>query len=57
MDKNCSECGNKFSCDNNITCWCSSFPKLTEQQIDEKDCICRESVSYTHLTLPTNREV
>ena len=42
MEKNCSNCGSKFSCDNNISCWCISFPKLTEQQIDEKDCICRQ---------------
>ncbi len=42
MEKNCSECGKKFSCDNNITCWCVSFPKLTQAEIDEKDCMCKE---------------
>ena len=42
MRKNCSECGSEFSCDNNLTCWCLNFPKLTNEQIDENDCICRE---------------
>ena len=42
MRKNCSECGTKFSCDNSISCWCSNFPKLTKEQIDDNDCICRE---------------
>ncbi len=42
MMKNCSECSAEFSCDNDITCWCSNFPKITEEQIDENDCICRE---------------
>ena len=42
MKKNCSGCGINFSCDNNITCWCTSFPKLSQEQIDEKDCLCRE---------------
>ena len=30
MEKNCSECGSKFSCDNNLTCWCASFPKISQ---------------------------
>ena len=42
MEKNCSDCGSKFSCDNNLTCWCASFPKISQEQIDEKDCLCRE---------------
>jgi len=42
MEKNCSECGRKFSCDNNLTCWCAGFPKLSEDQIDENDCMCKE---------------
>ncbi len=42
MEKNCSECGSKFSCDSNLTCWCASFPKISQEQIDEKDCLCRE---------------
>ena len=42
MEKNCSECGSKFSCDNNLTCWCAGFPKISQEQIDEKDCLCRE---------------
>ena len=42
MRKNCSECGTEFSCDNSFSCWCSNFPKLTKEQIDDNDCICRE---------------
>ena len=42
MRKNCSECGPEFSCDNSFSCWCSNFPKLTKEQIDDNDCICRE---------------
>ena len=41
MNKKCPECGNEFSCDNNITCWCADFPKLTKDEIDDKDCLCR----------------
>ena len=41
MNKKCHECGNEFSCDNNITCWCADFPKLTKYEIDDKDCLCR----------------
>ncbi len=42
MRKNCSSCGSQFSCDNNITCWCTNFPKLPKEEIDENDCLCRE---------------
>ena len=41
MNKKCAECGNDFSCSNNISCWCSDFPKLSKNQIDENDCLCR----------------
>ena len=41
MDKECSGCGSKFSCDNNLTCWCANFPKLNKQNTDEKDCLCK----------------
>ena len=40
MEKTCSDCDSKFSCDNDITCWCASFPKLTGDKFNEKDCIC-----------------
>ncbi|MDP6857720.1 MAG: hypothetical protein QF559_02165 [Candidatus Nitrosopelagicus sp.] len=36
MEKNCSECGMKFSCDSNLACWCVSFPKISQEQVDEK---------------------
>jgi len=41
MNKKCSECGNSFSCDNDLTCWCTNFPKLDKASIDEKDCLCK----------------
>ena len=41
MNKKCAECGNGFSCDNDITCWCADFPKLSKNEIDDRDCLCR----------------
>ena len=44
MEKICSECGTCFECkqDESI-CWCSSYPKLTQDQLDGgKDCMCKE---------------
>ena len=41
MNKKCAECGNGFSCDNDITCWCVDFPKLSKNEIDDRDCLCR----------------
>jgi hypothetical protein len=41
MYKECSKCGEKFSCNNDFTCWCMDFPKLEKDDIDEKDCLCK----------------
>ena len=41
MKKECTECGDDFSCTNNISCWCVNFPKLSIDVIDDKDCLCR----------------
>jgi len=41
MEK-CEECRGSFSCENDITCWCMDFPKLSKNEIDEKDCLCRK---------------
>jgi len=41
MNKKCAECGDDFSCANDISCWCADFPKLSKYVIDDKDCICR----------------
>ena len=41
MNKKCAECGDSFSCDDNISCWCADFPKLSKNEIDDKDCLCR----------------
>ena len=41
MKKKCAECGDSFSCDNDISCWCADFPKLSKNEIDDKDCLCR----------------
>ena len=42
MNKKCAECGDSFSCDNNVSCWCADFPKLSKKQIEsQEDCICR----------------
>ena len=42
MEKKCSNCGSNFLCEDSITCWCASFPKLSKEQIDQKDCLCRQ---------------
>ena len=41
MNKKCAECDDSFSCDNNNSCWCADFPKLSKNEIDDKDCLCR----------------
>ena len=41
MNKKCAECGDDFSCENDISCWCGDFPKLSEGEIDDKDCLCK----------------
>ena len=41
MNKKCAECGDSFSCDNDVFCWCADFPKLSKNEIDDKDCLCR----------------
>ena len=41
MKKKCAECGDSFSCENDITCWCGDFPKLSHNEIDDLDCLCR----------------
>ena len=41
MKKKCAECGDDFSCENDITCWCGDFPKLSQSEIDDRDCLCR----------------
>jgi hypothetical protein len=41
MNKKCAECGDDFSCDSDVSCWCTDFPKLSKNEIDDKDCLCR----------------
>jgi len=41
MNKKCAECGNEFSCDNDFSCWCTEFPKLSKEEIDDRDCLCK----------------
>ena len=41
MKKKCAECGDDFSCENDITCWCGNFPKVSQSEIDDRDCLCR----------------
>ena len=33
MNKKCAECGDDFSCHNDISCWCAEFPKLSSDEI------------------------
>ena len=41
MRKKCANCGDSFSCENDISCWCGDFPKLSQNEIDDKDCLCK----------------
>ena len=42
LEKKCSKCGNLFACENDVTCWCTTFPKLTKKELDDNDCMCKE---------------
>ena len=48
MNKKCAECGNVFSCENGISCWCVDFPKLSKDVINDKDCLCRRCLLITY---------
>ena len=41
LEKKCSECGNLFACENDVTCWCSTFPNLPKKELDDNDCMCK----------------
>ncbi|RZD33593.1 MAG: DUF1289 domain-containing protein, partial [Thaumarchaeota archaeon] len=42
MEKKCSECGSSFICEEDaVTCWCASLPKLSKEQINDGDCMCK----------------
>jgi len=42
LEKKCSECGNPFVCEEDAdTCWCASLPKLSKEQINDGDCMCK----------------
>ena len=42
MEKKCSECRNPFVCEEDAdTCWCTSLPKLSKDQINDGDCMCK----------------
>ena len=42
MEKKCSECGSLFACENDVTCWCSTFPNLPKKEFDDNDCMCKK---------------
>ncbi len=43
LEKNCSECGSLFICEEDaVTCWCASLPKLSKDQINDGDCMCKK---------------
>ena len=42
LEKKCSECGSLFTCEEDTgTCWCASLPKLSKDEIDDGDCMCK----------------
>ena len=43
LKKKCSECGNPFTCEEDaISCWCAILPKLSKEQINDGDCVCKK---------------
>ena len=43
MEKKCSECGSLFICEEDaVSCWCTSLPKLSKDQISAGDCMCKK---------------
>jgi len=43
LEKKCSECGSLFTCEEDTgTCWCASLPKLSKDEIDDGDCVCKK---------------
>lgn len=42
MEKKCSICNVIFECDNSNSCWCMKFPKLTIEDIDDSECVCKK---------------
>ena len=46
LEKKCSECGSSFTCEEDAaTCWCTSLPKLSKDQISDGDCMCKNCLS------------
>jgi len=46
LEKKCSECGSSFICEEDAnTCWCASLPKLSKDQINDSDCLCKNCLS------------
>jgi len=45
LEKKCSECGSSFICEEDaVACWCASLPKLSKDEIDDGDCVCKKSL-------------
>ena len=41
MEKKCSKCGSLFTCKMMFNCWCAGLPKLSKDEIDDGDCMCK----------------
>ena len=55
MNKKCAECGEDFSCQNDILCWCADFPKLSKNEILECACVGSTfNVPISKLTITEN---
>ena len=43
LEKKCTECESLFICEEDaVTCWCASLPKLSKDEIDDGDCVCKK---------------
>jgi len=41
LKKNCIICNVPFECDALLNCWCTEVSKLSKNDIDDRDCMCK----------------
>jgi hypothetical protein len=41
MKKICPKCNMEFECTELSTCWCMKLPKISFDEIDFDDCMCK----------------
>jgi len=41
LKEKCSICGSDLECLDSTDCWCFKMPKLTQDELDENGCMCK----------------